>query len=279
MPWAYVLSSNDFSKPVCRYPISGSASRTRSPSSLSRTRSTPCVLGCWGPMLRSIHSASGSCSGPKKSTPNPWVVVVSATDGVGLQPFEFRVAENHRLAKGDIVLAQGMSFPGFRHQDAAEIGVTIEGDAQQIPGLPLMPVGRRPDAGQAGNVRIGHGGGCFDSNPGFVLQGPHFPDHSEAWIARRPVDGRGIEEVVEAFLVLEVARHLDDGLGRDDDTEVAAEFRALGQGIRKTLADPPDQRVGGGSLARWRRAGGGVHRDGFRQFGAPTARRGFDAAA
>src|ERR687887_752329 len=45
-----------FSIPVCRYPIVGAADSTVSPSSSSTRRSTPCVLGCWGPMLTVIVS-------------------------------------------------------------------------------------------------------------------------------------------------------------------------------------------------------------------------------
>src|SRR6266550_7424898 len=40
-----------FSMPVWRYPIVGDADTTVSPSSSRTSRSTPCVLGCCGPML------------------------------------------------------------------------------------------------------------------------------------------------------------------------------------------------------------------------------------
>src|SRR5262249_31346737 len=45
-----------FSMPVCRYPIVGDDDSTVSPSSSSTMRSTPCVLGCCGPMLTVIVS-------------------------------------------------------------------------------------------------------------------------------------------------------------------------------------------------------------------------------
>src|SRR5437764_5393544 len=128
--------------------MSGSASRTRSPSSFNRTRRTPCVLGCCGPMLRSIHSVSGSCSGPKASL----TTVASATDGVGLQPFELRIAEDHGLAERDVVLAQRMTFPGIRHQDPPQVRMAIEFDTEEIPGLAFMRVRRRPYGGQGGYV-------------------------------------------------------------------------------------------------------------------------------
>src|SRR3954449_958479 len=50
----YVLSSQDFSIPVCKYPRSGTAFTTVSPSSSSRILKTPCVDGCCGPMFRTI---------------------------------------------------------------------------------------------------------------------------------------------------------------------------------------------------------------------------------
>src|SRR5436853_6840175 len=100
--------------------MSGSASRTISPSSFSRTRSTPCVLGCCGPMLSSTQSVGGSCSGPNVSCAGPGpngscdgpgpngscTTRVSATDRVGPQPFKLLVAEDDRLAGGDVILPQ-----------------------------------------------------------------------------------------------------------------------------------------------------------------------------
>src|SRR5256885_3291042 len=155
--------------------MSASASRTISPSSLSRTRSTPCVLGWCGPMLSSIHSVSGSCSGPYGS----WATSLLTTDGVGLQPFEFLITENHRLAKRDVVLAQRKPLPGLRHEDAAQVRVAIEPDAQQVPGLAFVPVRGGPDRREAGDMWIRHGGGSLDPDAGFVSQRAHFPDHGE----------------------------------------------------------------------------------------------------
>src|SRR5438128_6729643 len=140
--------------------ISGSASRTTSPSSFSRTRRTPCVLGCWGPMLSSIQSVGGSCSGPNGSWAGPGpngscAMRVSATDRVGLQPFKLLVAEDDRLAEGNVILSQRMAFPGLGHQQPAQVGVRVELDAEQVPGLAFVPVRGRPDLGQAGHVRLG----------------------------------------------------------------------------------------------------------------------------
>src|SRR6184192_742114 len=223
--------------------MSGSASRTISPSSFSRTRSTPCVLGCWGPMLSSIHSDSGSCSGPNAS----WVtrVSVSATDGIGLQPFEFLVAEDDRLPEGDVVLAQREPFQGVWHQDAAQVGMAVKADAEQVPGLAFVPVGGGPDRGQAGGVWIRHRGGGLDPDPGLVCQRAHFPDQRESWIARRPIDGCRIKEIVESLILLEVTGQLHQRAWFDDNTQVAAEVRAFLQGLLEPIADPLHQRIGG----------------------------------
>src|SRR5256886_10809211 len=164
--------------------MSGSASRTTSPSSFSLTRSTPCVLGCWGPMLSSIQSVGGSCSGPNGSCAGPGpngscagpgpngscTTRVSATDRIGLQPFKLLVAEDDRLAEGDVVLAQWMAFPALRHQQPAQVRMAVEGDAEQVPGLAFVPVGRRPDIRQGRHVRLGHRGRRLDADPGLVCQ-------------------------------------------------------------------------------------------------------------
>src|SRR5947208_1892908 len=138
--------------------MSASASRTLSPSSFRRTLRTPCVLGCWGPMFSSIQSVSGSCSGPNGSWVGPgpngsWAgpgpngscaMRVSATDRIGLQAFELLVAEDDRLAEGDVILPQRMAFPALRHQQPAQVRMAIELDAEKVRGLSFVPVGCRP---------------------------------------------------------------------------------------------------------------------------------------
>src|SRR4051812_46729864 len=56
MTCCHFFCSAVFSMPVCRNPIVGEAERIVSPSSSSTSRSTPCVLGCCGPMLTVIVS-------------------------------------------------------------------------------------------------------------------------------------------------------------------------------------------------------------------------------
>src|SRR3990172_86627 len=95
---------------------------TVSPSSSKITRSTPCVDGCCGPMLRTIV-----CAGPVAV----WTVVVMIES-----PRPARSAESlHR-----IILAHGMSFPGIGHQQPPQFRVALESHSKQIEDLPLVPI-------------------------------------------------------------------------------------------------------------------------------------------
>src|SRR5262245_762177 len=56
----HFFCSHVFSMPVCRNPIVGLSETMFSPSSSSTRFSTPCVLGCWGPMFTVIDSVRSS---------------------------------------------------------------------------------------------------------------------------------------------------------------------------------------------------------------------------
>ena len=58
MNWLYCMFSAIFSSPRCKYPMSGVALVTISPSSSRIMRRTPCVDGCEGPMLITSFSPS-----------------------------------------------------------------------------------------------------------------------------------------------------------------------------------------------------------------------------
>src|SRR6476646_8127364 len=66
--------------PVCRKPTVVSALTTVSPESSSTIRSTPCVLGCCGPMLTVIVSWRSSVV----------VVAMSGREKLALRPFHQR---------------------------------------------------------------------------------------------------------------------------------------------------------------------------------------------
>src|SRR6476619_3750980 len=104
--------------PVCRYPIVGAAERMVSPSSVSTRRSTPCVLGCCGPMLTVIVSVRIS------ATMHPVAFHVGAELFLG--HFQRLVGLRHLLDLHRVVLAGRMALPVFGHQQAAEIGMPGE---------------------------------------------------------------------------------------------------------------------------------------------------------
>src|SRR4029077_11085725 len=121
--------------------------------------------------------------------------------------------------------------------------VPVKLDAEQVPGLPLVPVGGGPDRGKARDVRTGQGRGCLDRDPRLVGQRAYLPDGGEAWVASRPIDGGRIEKVIESFLIFEIAGHLDHRGRLDHDAEVAAEVGTLLNGRLKALAQPLHKRV------------------------------------
>src|SRR5262245_33661065 len=115
--------------------MTGFDSRIRSPSTLRRTRRTPCVLGCWGPRLISIsvvwNIARSSLSATRPSGP-----VVLVVPGVSLE---------------GVVLEERMPLPVVRQQDPRQIRMAGERDAEHVEGLALVPVRGLPDGGDRWN--------------------------------------------------------------------------------------------------------------------------------
>src|SRR5581483_12290706 len=139
--------------PVWRYPITGLARRTVSPSSSSITRRTPWVDGCCGPRLMIIVSSdSGHDSGP--TTRSRGVIVTGASSSGRL-----RFLELDRDPGGRVVLAQRMPVPVVGQEQPHEVGVAGEAHAEQVVDLPLRQ--RRPweeleEARHLAAVPVGH---------------------------------------------------------------------------------------------------------------------------
>src|SRR5688500_8361313 len=101
-----------------------SESTTFSPSSRRTTRSTPCVLGCCGPMLITSSSVSniGPCSGVGLFN------VRLVTRLAQLQPVE-RVLEQQFAGPFErVVLPLRVPLPLLGHQDPAQIRMPREAD-------------------------------------------------------------------------------------------------------------------------------------------------------
>src|SRR5436309_9019131 len=133
--------------------MSGIASFMTSPSARTTKRSTPCVEGCCGPMLRVMSSVERppSACGRCTSTSNPARPIGSLRR---LQQALTRGRDAVVLLGLDEVLAQRVSRPVLRHEDAAEVGVALEDDAEEVEDLALLPVGVAPQAGHRGDDRI-----------------------------------------------------------------------------------------------------------------------------
>ncbi|CDK44692.1 hypothetical protein [Escherichia coli IS1] len=53
-----------------------------------------------------------------------------------------------------VIFTQRVTFPGLRHHDAAQVRVTVESNAKQIPGLTLIPVSVREQFGEGRYVQV-----------------------------------------------------------------------------------------------------------------------------
>src|SRR5919107_1369829 len=128
----------------------GSHLTTVSPSSSRMSLRSPCIAGCCGPMFMSMVSSpnsslmsgptrrllAGSVSAPSCSArrSSPSMLLPQSLEGAlgaYLEALEQRVVV-------EVVLP---------HVRSAQVGMAREGDPEHVVGLPLVPVGRRVDAG------------------------------------------------------------------------------------------------------------------------------------
>src|SRR5262249_44773279 len=72
----------------------------------------------------------------------PWSTL-GRSGAIAIRPL-LLAREADGLAADGVVLAQGMALPVVLHEDAAEVGVTLDRDAHQVPRLALVPVRGRP---------------------------------------------------------------------------------------------------------------------------------------
>ena len=70
-----------------------------------------------------------------------------------------------------VVLALRVALPVVRHLDPGQRRMPVEDDAEEVPGLPLVPVAGRVHAGQRGNVRVGVRRADLQPHPAVVGDG------------------------------------------------------------------------------------------------------------
>src|SRR2546428_5032031 len=201
--------------------MSGMASFITSPSARTTKRSTPWVEGCCGPMLRVMSSVARPPSRVSRctSTSNP-ARPISASR---LQQALPRGRDTVVLLGLDEVLAQRMPRPVLRHEDAAEVGVALEDDAEEVEDLALLPVGVAPQAGERGDDRIVARRVDLEREEVAVRVRVEVVDDLDH-ASLRVVDAGEVGEAVELEprLGLQEAAHLDDLRGRDRRAQVVA---------------------------------------------------------
>src|SRR5258708_23805764 len=127
-----------------------SASTTFSPSSRSTTRSTPCVLGCCGPMLITSSLVSNIAPRTVPGTSSAFPVLLNVRLVARLAELEPVERVFHQQFAGTferIILPLREALPVVRHQNAPAIGVAGEVHPEHVVHLALQPVRRRPYVG------------------------------------------------------------------------------------------------------------------------------------
>src|SRR6186997_688018 len=123
----------------------GLTSRTISPSSVVRRRSTPCVAGWCGPMLM-VSSSSCSPIGSivtersrsRYGTSSGSVIVPGRRRSViPARELGLVVGVDDGLAAHREVAPLGIALVVLRHEDAAHVGVAVEDHAEHVVHLAL----------------------------------------------------------------------------------------------------------------------------------------------
>src|SRR6266852_5287391 len=190
--------------------MTGRTSRTISPSSSSTSRSTPWVEGCWGPMLMVMRPLSASSS----STKAPWERSsnVDSTRCFFMNASPSMPWREVLVLDGDlphrVVLPQGVALPLVRHEDARQVGMALEDDAEQVVGLAFVPVGPGPDAGHRGDPRrVGVVDADDESEPAGRGHVGERADDVEAGAPVRTVGPAEVRQEAEALLVAQPEGH------------------------------------------------------------------------
>ncbi len=117
-----------------------------------------------------------------------------------------------------VVLAQRMAFPGRWHQHASEERVAIEGDAEHVPDLALVPVGVGPDGDGGGQLHVAFAERDLDHHVAVSLQRHQVIEDAEVGGGQALALGAqalvGGAQVVEHHIGLadlaQEAQHLDE---------------------------------------------------------------------
>src|SRR5208282_3386833 len=194
--------------------MSGIMRTTVSPSISSSTRSTPWVDGCCGPMFRiMVRSWPGSSTGVGVK----WAIV------------DFLAVPLH-----GIIFAQGVAFPVLGHQNAPQIWMAGETNAEKIEHFALEIIGAGPYGSERLDRRAVAVQVNFQPDAFFFRDRQQVIDNLKPGFGRIPVDASDVgKEIVRASgIVFENRASLADEGSIDINRHfLAIEFHA-GHGRR-----------------------------------------------
>src|ERR1700730_115489 len=249
--------------------MTGSARTIRSPSTLTSTRSTPCVAGCWGPALMTISSVwrppvlerSGTgvrSSGTVPIRPAPRTVSKTCrytAENTHRRPE--KSPSSSQLGPGGCLFLVLRPRPGlvpatgqlegapqrvalevFRQVELHEVGVAVEVDPEHLGALPLVPVGAAVERRQAGHGRALSR--QTDMGDDGVAVGERGEGHEHLDASRLPVDGGQEVEVgaVELSVLLQDARRTHNVAGRERHVDRAVAHVHRGRRVGELAGDP-----------------------------------------
>src|SRR5262249_34248383 len=197
-----------------------------SPSSRRLNLMVPCDAGWDGPIWISMTSlAPRSVSSNRSGMRDPGVCGMSAAlpriprvaDGIALR--HERLPLVHR-----VVLAQRVTLELRIHEDAPQVGMADEADAEAGPPLALRPQRRLPQRRDARDARVVAGDRRLHAQAMVLRQAVQVVDDLEARLASQVVDRRQIRQSVEAEhrVVAQRAQAVEHVLAREDDDGRAA---------------------------------------------------------
>src|SRR5262245_16374118 len=165
-----------------------------SPSSSTRNFTVPCVAGCDGPMLSTWCSV---CRSRSKSSSER-----SGASGKYGSDMLVPRADQRLAPLLRVVLAQRMPFELPVEQDAAQIGMTVEADAVQVPDLAFHPVRRGVERRRGVDARVVGRHAHLDAHAVIARERIEVVDDLEARPGGQQVDRAQIREHDEVELAV-----------------------------------------------------------------------------
>src|SRR5690349_14607937 len=189
-----------------------SASTMRSPSSFRLMRTVPWVAGCDGPIWISSGSPWRSSESARSLLPASVSRTIALLLPLRLRRIEVRAAHQRLPALLRVILAERMPFEFLVEIDAAKIGMTVEPDTVEIPGLAFEPIGPPPHADDAVDARIVFRDARLHAESMPARQRLQVVHDLEARRAAEVVDGGHVGQEVESEcrVVAQEAADLDD---------------------------------------------------------------------